>query len=142
MGHLCQASGGPESVLAYLSRYTHRIAISNRRLVAWDDTGVTFKWKDYRIDGHPARTAATVPLISQPRRWRLRRSNPHSASRTLTVPSRDFLHWPFAYAGRWCARRRLHGRHPQTFTDPDSCTAPYRSTRRSIPAGRLDHLAL
>jgi hypothetical protein len=43
--------GGPESVLAYLSRYTHRIAISNRRLVAWDDTGVTFKWKDYRLEG-------------------------------------------------------------------------------------------
>ena len=43
--------GGPEPVLAYLSRYTHRIAISNRRLVAWDDTGVTFKGKDYRLDG-------------------------------------------------------------------------------------------
>ena len=43
--------GGPEPVLAYLSRYTHRIAISNGRLVAWDDTGVTFKWKDYRLDG-------------------------------------------------------------------------------------------
>jgi Putative transposase/Transposase zinc-binding domain len=43
--------GGPEPVLAYLSRYTHRIAISNRRLVAWDDTGVTFKWKDYRLEG-------------------------------------------------------------------------------------------
>jgi Putative transposase len=43
--------GGPEPVLAYLSRYTHRIAICNRRLVAWDDTGVTFKWKDYRLQG-------------------------------------------------------------------------------------------
>jgi Putative transposase len=43
--------GGPEPVLAYLSRYTHRIAISNRRLVAWDDTGVTFTWKDYRLEG-------------------------------------------------------------------------------------------
>ena len=43
--------GGPEPVLAYLSRYTHRIAISNRRLVAWDETGVTFKWKDYRLEG-------------------------------------------------------------------------------------------
>ncbi len=43
--------GGPEPVLAYLSRYTHRIAISNCRLVAWDDTGVTFKWKDYRLEG-------------------------------------------------------------------------------------------
>jgi hypothetical protein len=43
--------GGPEPVLAYLSRYTHRIAISNRRLVAWDDRGVTFTWKDYRVEG-------------------------------------------------------------------------------------------
>jgi hypothetical protein len=43
--------GGPEPVLAYLSRYTHRIAMSNRRLLAWDDTGVTFKWKDYRLEG-------------------------------------------------------------------------------------------
>ena len=43
--------GGPEEVLRYLARYTHRVAISNRRLVALDDNGVTFKWKDYRIDG-------------------------------------------------------------------------------------------
>ena len=43
--------GGPEEVLRYLARYTHRVAISNRRLVACDDNGVTFKWKDYRIEG-------------------------------------------------------------------------------------------
>jgi hypothetical protein len=43
--------GGPEDVLRYLARYTHRVAISNRRLVALDDKGVTFKWKDYRLDG-------------------------------------------------------------------------------------------
>src|SRR6185436_10654626 len=43
--------GGPEAVLAYLSRYTHRVAISNRRLVAFDQQGVTFKYKDYRADG-------------------------------------------------------------------------------------------
>ncbi len=42
---------GPQAVLAYLSRYTHRVAISNRRLVAADDNGVAFRWKDYRIDG-------------------------------------------------------------------------------------------
>ena len=42
---------GPEAVLAYLSRYTHRIAISNRRLVAADAHAVTFKYKDYRIEG-------------------------------------------------------------------------------------------
>ena len=44
--------GGPEDVLAYLSRYTHRVAIANSRLIASDQHGVTFKWKDYRIEGH------------------------------------------------------------------------------------------
>src|SRR6516165_6490131 len=43
--------GGPEQVLRYLARYTHRVAISNRRLIACDDNGVTFKWKDYRLEG-------------------------------------------------------------------------------------------
>ncbi len=43
--------GGPEAVLAYLSRYTHRVAISNRRLIAFDATRVSFKWKDYRAEG-------------------------------------------------------------------------------------------
>jgi hypothetical protein len=42
---------GPKAVLAYLSRYTHRVAISNRRLIAADAKTVTFKVKDYRIDG-------------------------------------------------------------------------------------------
>ena len=37
---------GPEAVLAYLSRYTHRVAISNRRLIAFDENGVTFRYKD------------------------------------------------------------------------------------------------
>ncbi|SEC05976.1 Transposase zinc-binding domain-containing protein [Rhizobiales bacterium GAS188] len=43
--------GGPEAVLAYLSRYTHRVAISNSRLIASDGNSVTFKWKDYRAKG-------------------------------------------------------------------------------------------
>ena len=43
--------GGPKAVLAYLSRYTHRVAISNRRLIASDQDGVTFRYKDYRADG-------------------------------------------------------------------------------------------
>src|SRR3954465_9934116 len=45
---------GPQAVLAYLSRYTHRVAIANSRLLALDDPGVTFRWKDYR-----ARNGAT-----------------------------------------------------------------------------------
>jgi hypothetical protein len=43
---------GPQAVLTYLSRYTHRVAISNRRLVAFDERGVTFRYKDYRIKSH------------------------------------------------------------------------------------------
>ena len=41
--------GGPEAVLAYLSRYTHRVAISNNRLISADASTVAFRWKDYRI---------------------------------------------------------------------------------------------
>ena len=43
--------GGPEQVLKYLARYTHRVAISNRRLVALEDGEVTFRWKDYAHGG-------------------------------------------------------------------------------------------
>ena len=43
--------GGPKEVLRYLARYTHRVAISNRRLITCDEKGVTFKWKDYRRQG-------------------------------------------------------------------------------------------
>ena len=42
---------GPEAVLAYLSLYTHRVAISNGRLIAFDEAGVTFRYKDYRRSG-------------------------------------------------------------------------------------------
>jgi len=48
---------GPEAVLAYLSRYTHRVAISNSRLLAMDARGVTFRWKDDRVkDGAKGKT--------------------------------------------------------------------------------------
>ena len=56
-----QPFGGPQPVLRYLSRYTHRVAISNRRLVAADDTGVTFSWKDYRIEGPGRYKTMTLP---------------------------------------------------------------------------------
>lgn len=42
---------GPQAVLAYLSRYTHRVAISSSRLLAMDERGITFRWKDYRAKG-------------------------------------------------------------------------------------------
>src|SRR5437870_5907057 len=58
--------GGPKEVLRYLARYTHRIAISNRRLIACDQKGVTFKWKDYRLEGperYQVMTLATHEFI-------------------------------------------------------------------------------
>jgi hypothetical protein len=58
--------GGPEKVLRYLARYTHRVAISNRRLITCDDKAVTFKWKDYRVEGperYKAMTLATHEFI-------------------------------------------------------------------------------
>ena len=51
---------GPESVLAYLARCTHRVAISASRLVSMDDKGVTFRWKDYRQDGPARRKLMTL----------------------------------------------------------------------------------
>ena len=57
---------GPKQVLRYLSRYTHRVAISNRRLISADKNGVTFKYKDYRLDGsarYKTMTLATDEFI-------------------------------------------------------------------------------
>jgi hypothetical protein len=56
--------GGPQAVLAYLSRYTHRVAIANSRLIACDRSSVTFRWKDYRADGRQkVMILATVEFI-------------------------------------------------------------------------------
>jgi Putative transposase len=52
--------GGPQAVLAYLSRYTHRVAIANSRLIACDRTGVTFRWKDYRAEGRDRQKVMTL----------------------------------------------------------------------------------
>jgi hypothetical protein len=51
---------GPEAVLAYLSRYTHRVAIANSRLIALDERGVTFTWKDYREKGRDRQKLMTL----------------------------------------------------------------------------------
>ena len=56
---------GPQAVLAYLSRYTHRVAISNSRLLAMDERGVTFRWKDYRAkDGAKGKTRHKAMTLS------------------------------------------------------------------------------
>jgi hypothetical protein len=62
---------GPEAVLAYLSRYTHRVAISNRRLLTFDETGVTFRYKDYRRDAAGRQRVMTLSTDEFIRRFLL-----------------------------------------------------------------------
>jgi Putative transposase/Transposase zinc-binding domain len=62
---------GPQAVLAYLARYTHRVAISNSRLIALDEAGVTFRWKDYRIKGRDRLRTMTLGAAEFIRRFLL-----------------------------------------------------------------------
>jgi hypothetical protein len=62
---------GPEAVLAYLSRYTRRVAISNRRLIRLDEHGVTFRYKDYRRDGADRQRVMTLSTDEFIRRFLL-----------------------------------------------------------------------
>jgi hypothetical protein len=55
---------GLQAVLAYLARYTHRVAIANSRLIALDERGVTFRYKDYRRNGQERYRAMTLALTS------------------------------------------------------------------------------
>ncbi len=60
---------GPKAVLAYLSRYTHRIAISNSRLIRMGDQGITFRYKDYRINGSARHKTMTLTTHEFMRRF-------------------------------------------------------------------------
>jgi hypothetical protein len=62
---------GPKAVLAYLSRYTHRVAISNTRIIAHDERGVSFRYKDYRPDGLAQRKVMTLSTDEFIRRFML-----------------------------------------------------------------------
>lgn len=62
---------GPEAVLAYLSRYTHRVAISNSRLIAFDKNSVTFRYKDYRRPGAERQQVMTLATDEFIRRFLL-----------------------------------------------------------------------
>ena len=69
--HTKDPFAGPQQVLRYLSRYTHRVAISNRRLISADDNGIAFRWKDYRIEG--------------PDRWKTMTLAPHEFIRRFLM---------------------------------------------------------
>jgi hypothetical protein len=93
-------------VLAYLSRYTHRVAISNSRLLAADDRGVTFRWKDYRVHGSTRHKTMTLMNEEFMRRFLLHvlPSGFHrirhygllaNANRKTQIPTvRELLHQP------------------------------------------------
>ena len=82
--------GGPKEVLRYLARYTHRVAISNRRLIACDQKGVTFKWKDYRLEGPERYQVMTVATHEFIRRF-LIHVLPAGFHRILSKPRVHFL---------------------------------------------------
>jgi len=110
---------GPAAVLAYLSRYTHRVAISNSRLLSCDERGVTFRWKDYRLKGHTRYKTMTLSYAEFMRRFllhvlpsgfhrirhyglRQRRALPEPRYRSRTAPSEH----PAASTQRPLAPRR------------------------------------
>ena len=110
--------GGPEAVLAYLSRYTHRVAISNSRLIAFDQQGVTFRWKNYRIEGRDRYKLMTLTSDEFIRRF----SDPRAAAADFT-----------ASATTACAPRRPA---PTTSRAPASCS-PGQSAKAE-PADAAD----
>jgi hypothetical protein len=123
---------GPAAVLAYLSRYTHRVAISNRRLVALNERGVTFHWKDYRAKGRTRNKTMTLGTDEFMRRFLLhvlpsgfhrirhyglianaeRRDNLHRARELLQVEAPGAQTEPQS-------DDRLFGSGPPTFVCPD-----------------------
>jgi hypothetical protein len=96
-----------------LSRYTHRVAISNRRLVSADDNGIAFRWKDYRIDG--------------PDRWKTMTLHPHEFIRRFLIHVHQRLppHPPL-----WLVCQRQPGRqHRSPSPDLELCASCRRGRR-------------
>jgi hypothetical protein len=112
--------GGPAAVLAYLSRYTHRVAISNSRLITFDDAGVTFKWKDYRAKGHERAKVMTLATHEFIRRFLIH---------VLPTGFHRIRHYGLLASGKRAeniarARELLNAPAPQTeVSDPDAAEA-------------------
>ena len=117
---------GPAAVLAYLSRYTHRVAISNSRLIALDHRGVTFKWKDYRIEGRDRYKQMTLATDEFIRRFLLH-VLPHGFHR--------IRHYGlFASAANLAqARQLLAAPAPQTLSDDAKASVPDEPPTPSHP---------
>ena len=100
---------GPEAVLAYLSRYTHRVAISNQRLLAFDAAGVTFRYKDYRRDGADRQRVMTLGADEFIRRFLLH---------LLPPGFHRIRHYGLRDAGHPAHLWRRFGPHGQSRTRP------------------------
>lgn len=115
---------GPEAVLAYLSRYTHRVAISNRRLIRFDEAGVTFRYKDYRRDNArlpPTSSSAASCCMSC-------RAASTASAITACLPAA-----PARPASRWRANCCTSPRRPMT-THQTNRTTSARSVRAAVDA--------
>ena len=118
---------GPQQVLRYLSRYTHRVAISNRRLIAADDGRVSFRWKDYRIEG--------------PGRWKTMTLTPHEFIRRFlmhVLPSgfHRIRHYGLLASGTRAvniARARQLLAMPTCSEPPDTPETPAPDQARMLP---------
>src|SRR5471032_3016920 len=121
--------GGPEAVLAYLSRYTHRVAISNSRLIACDRNGVTFRWKDYRADGRDRQKAMTLATAEFIRRF-LIHVLPYGFHRIATTACSPAARAPITSPEHAnCSPCRRHSPRPRIPTAPRP-TSPSRSPAR------------
>ena len=116
---------GPAAVLAYLSRYTQRVAISNSRLLAFDERGVTFRWKDYRAKGATRHKSMTLKTEEFIRRFLLH---------VLPSGFHRIRHYGLlAHASHKkniaLARALLQRPAPQVHADPDKTPTPNGSGR-------------
>jgi len=120
--------GGPEAVLAYLARYTHRVAISNSRLIALDRRGVRFRWKDYRSGktGAPPIKTMTLPAEEFLRRFLLH---------VLPAGFHRIRHYGLLAAGARADIGRIRALIGGPSTEPAPANAPVDDEDANPPAG-------
>ena len=128
--------GGPEAVLAYLSRYTHRVAISNSRLVSCDSQGVIFKYKDYRRKGRERYKTLPLAVPEFIRRFLLHvlpsGFQPHPPLRPLRQRRSHPQHLPCPRTAWPCRHRRVRPTMPRVTMIPNR--RPSQSPARSAAA--------
>jgi hypothetical protein len=125
---------GPKAVLAYLARYTHRVAISNSRLIKADAAGVTFKVKNYRLEGRARYTTMTLDIGEFIRRF-LIHVLPKGFHR---IRHYGFLASTAKAASLATAREKLNASVPHATTS-DTATADVDASTRRCPCcgGRM-----